>query len=161
MEYKKKGLRGMLNESVHGKAQEKEYLHEHFTVTCILYGKIKYLDEIKHYIVKTYVEKGLLKIIKPTYSKKRLCAVNESCYSPHEDQSSSDNENSGEDFYFACVLRGEITSCERVKTYITDTYVRKGVVDLTMTPYSKEKQYIVEAQMKRNLCSTDRSQNRG
>jgi len=140
---------------INGKVKEREYLHEHFTVTHILYGKIEYLEDIKKYLIGTYVEKGLLRIIKPTYSKKCLFAVNESHYSLYENQSSSEYENDGEDYYFAYVLRGEVTYCEQVKKYITDVYVTKGLVGMTTTPYSKEKQYIVKAQVSGNFCTNE------
>jgi len=147
------GLKDMSDERmINEKVKEREYLHEHFTVTHILYGKIEYLEDIKKYLIGTYVEKGFLRIIKPTYSKKCLFAVNESHYSLYENQSLPEYENDGGDFYFAYVLRGEVTYCEQVKKYITDVYVTKGLVDMTATPYSKEKQYIVKAQMSGNFC---------
>ena len=148
------GLKDMPDERmINEKAKEREYLHEHFTVTHILYGKIEYLEDIKKYLIGTYVEKGLLRIIKPTYSKKCLFAVNESHYQPYENQSSSEYENDGGHFYFAYVLRGEVTYCEQVKKYITDVYVKKGLVDMTTTPYSKEKQYIVKEQKNGDFCT--------
>ena len=147
------GLEDMPDERmINEKVKEREYLHEHFTVTHILYGKIEYLEDIKKYLIGAYVEKGLLRIIKPTYSKKCLFAVNESHYQPEENQTSSEYENDGEDYYFAYVLRGEVTYCEQVKKHITDVYVTKGLVDMTTTPYSKEKQYIVKTQVSGNFC---------
>jgi hypothetical protein len=118
---------------------KKEYLEEYFTTACILCGKIQYLEEIKRYIIKTYVEKGVLKMIRPTYSKQSLSVVTESDYHLYEKQNST-----GEcgDFFLTFVLRGEVTYTEQVKEYI-GTYVEKGLVSLEKTPYSKEKQFIV------------------
>ena len=118
---------------------KKAYLEEHFTTACILCGKIQYLEEIKRYIIETYVEKGVLKMIKPTYSKRSLSVVTESHYHLYEKQ---DSKGERGDFFLTFVLRGEVTYTEQVKEYI-GTYVKKGVVSLEKTPYSKEKQYIV------------------
>ena len=118
---------------------KKAYLKEHFTTACILCGKLQYLEEIKRYIIKTYVEKGVLKMIRPTYSKRSLSVVTESHYRRKEILESVPD---GEDYYLAFVLNGEVTYTEQVKEYIS-TYVEKGVIELEMTPYSKERQYIV------------------
>jgi len=118
---------------------QRSYLEEHFTTGCILCGKIQYLEEIKEYIIKTYVKNGLLKMIRPTYSKRSLSVVTESHYRRKEILESVPD---GEDYYLAFVLNGEVTYTEQVKEYIS-TYVEKGVIELEMTPYSKERQYIV------------------
>ena len=117
--------------------RQKAYLVEHFTTACILCGKIEYLEEIKAHIIKTYIEPGLLKMIKPTYLRKAPSVVTESQYQYKEQPEEVD----GEDYYLAFVLKGEIRHTEQVKEYIS-TYSEKGVT-LKMTPYSKEKQFIV------------------
>jgi hypothetical protein len=129
--------------------KDKDYFHDYFTVACILHGGAKYLEEIKRYIIETYVVKDLLKLIKPTYSKLPLSVVNESQYYSYKRRRRkplSRGRSNGEDgdFYLAFILRSEIIYLEQVETYIRDTYVTRGLVELTMTPYSKIKQYIVE-----------------
>jgi len=101
---------------------KKAYLKEHFTIACILCGKIQYLEEIKKYIIKTYVKKELLIMIKPTYSKRSLSVVTESDYHLYEKQGS---ESEPENFFLTFVLRGEVTYTEQVKEYI-GTYAKKG-----------------------------------
>jgi hypothetical protein len=61
-------------------SEEKEgedYLTEHFNLAFILRGHVKDLEAAKEYIVTEYVNKGLLKMIKPTYSKERLYIIPE------------------------------------------------------------------------------------
>ncbi len=118
---------------------QRSYLEEHFTTGCILCGKIQYLEEIKKYIIKTYVKNGLLKMIRPTYSKRPLSVVTESHYRKKE---VSESVPDSEDYYFAFVLNGEVTYTGQVKEYIK-TYVEKGVVELDVTLYSKERQFVV------------------
>ncbi len=54
------------------KDSEKEYLEELFNFSCVLRGEVKYLEKIKEHIVSEYVDKGLVKLIKPTYDKKEI-----------------------------------------------------------------------------------------
>lgn len=54
------------------KEREREYLNEFFNFAAVLRGDVKNLEEIKKYIVENYVNKGLVKLIKPTYDKKEL-----------------------------------------------------------------------------------------
>jgi hypothetical protein len=54
---------------------KKEYLSELFNFACVLRGEVKYLEEIKGYIVTEYVEKGLIKLIKPIYEKDKIYLV--------------------------------------------------------------------------------------
>ncbi|MGD2247278.1 MAG: hypothetical protein PVF58_02655 [Candidatus Methanofastidiosia archaeon] len=51
---------------------KKEYLEEHFNFCCVLRGEVKYLEDIKAYIIQEYVKKGLVKVIKPTYDKHEI-----------------------------------------------------------------------------------------
>lgn len=54
------------------KEREREYLNEFFNFAAVLRGDVKNLEEIKKYIVENYVNRGLVKLIKPTYDKKEL-----------------------------------------------------------------------------------------
>ena len=54
------------------------YFDEYFNFTCVLRGEVKYLEEIREHIVENYVLKGLIKLIKPTYSKDRIYILEES-----------------------------------------------------------------------------------
>ncbi len=56
---------------------EKEYLQELFNFSCVLRGEIKNLEEIKEHIITDYVDKGLIKLIKPTYDKKEIYILTE------------------------------------------------------------------------------------
>jgi hypothetical protein len=51
------------------------YLHEMFSFSCVLRGEVKHLEKIKEHIIHEYVDKGLVKLIKPTYDKKELYIV--------------------------------------------------------------------------------------
>ncbi len=52
--------------------EDKQYLSELFNFACVLRGEVKHLEQIKEYIVAEYVDKGLVKLIKPTYDKKEI-----------------------------------------------------------------------------------------
>ena len=54
---------------------KKKYLSELFNFSCVLQGDIKHLEEIKEHIVTEYVDKGLIKLIKPTYEKSEIYLV--------------------------------------------------------------------------------------
>ena len=49
-----------------------QYLSELFNFSCVLKGEVKYLEKIKEHIITEYVDKGLVKLIKPTYDKKEI-----------------------------------------------------------------------------------------
>ena len=51
---------------------KKKYLSELFNFACVLQGEIKHLEMIKEHIVTEYVDKGLIKLIKPTYEKSEI-----------------------------------------------------------------------------------------
>lgn len=57
--------------------EDEEYLTEYFNFSCILRGKVKYLEEIKEYVIREYVEKGLVKLVKPVYEKRELYILRE------------------------------------------------------------------------------------
>lgn len=52
--------------------EDKKYLSELFNFACVLRGEVKHLEKIKEHIIEEYVEKGLVKLIKPTYDKKEI-----------------------------------------------------------------------------------------
>ncbi len=52
--------------------EDKQYLSELFNFACVLRGEVKHLEKIKEHIIEEYVEKGLVKLIKPTYDKKEI-----------------------------------------------------------------------------------------
>jgi len=55
-----------------GQMEDKAHLLELFNFSCVLRGEVKYLEQIKEYIAKEYINKGLVKLIKPTYDKKEI-----------------------------------------------------------------------------------------
>ena len=132
--------------------QEKAYLTEHFTTGCILSGKIRDLEEIKRQIIDKYVETGYLRMIKPVYSQSSLLIVGESELQVqtqsqlqlqlHHQVKGDPSHNHG--FCLAFILNGEVKYCEQVREHIS-RYTEKGLITAVMTPYTKEKQYIVEA----------------
>ncbi len=56
---------------------EKEYMQELFNFSCVLRGEVKCLEKIKEHIITEYVDKGLIKLIKPTYDKKEIYILTE------------------------------------------------------------------------------------
>ncbi|KYK32400.1 MAG: hypothetical protein HXS48_26775 [Theionarchaea archaeon] len=54
---------------------QREYLSELFSFACVLRGEVKHLEKIKEYIVQEYVDKGLVKLIKPIYEKREIYTV--------------------------------------------------------------------------------------
>jgi predicted transcriptional regulator len=52
--------------------EQEEYFRELFNFCCILRGEVKYLEEIKEYIITEYVRTEKVKLIKPTYNKSEL-----------------------------------------------------------------------------------------
>ena len=52
--------------------EDKAHLSELFNFSCVLRGEVKYLEQIKEYIAKENIQKGLVKLIKPTYDKKEI-----------------------------------------------------------------------------------------
>ena len=65
-----------MNEDSGNNGEDKrKYLSELFNFSCVLQGDIKHLEKIKEHIVTEYVDKGLIKLIKPTYEKKEIYLV--------------------------------------------------------------------------------------
>ncbi|MGC1122738.1 MAG: hypothetical protein WBA22_16780 [Candidatus Methanofastidiosia archaeon] len=48
------------------------YFRELFNFCCILRGEVRYLEEIKEYIITEYVRTEKVKLIRPTYDKHEL-----------------------------------------------------------------------------------------
>ena len=114
-----------------------EYLREYFTTGYLLQGEITDLEEIKQYIITQYVNNGLLKMIKPTYSTRTLSIT-------RKEVLQRTCTNRGDTYILGFVLRGEVRHCEEIRAHIR-SYVERGVIQLETSPYTKEKQYIVEA----------------
>lgn len=54
---------------------DREYLTELFNFAYVLRGEVKHLERIKEYIISEYVNKGLVKLIRPTYDKEEIFVV--------------------------------------------------------------------------------------
>ena len=65
----------MNEDSENNGEDKKKYLSELFNFACVLQGEIKHLEKIKEYIVREYVEKGLIKLIRSTYEKSEIYLV--------------------------------------------------------------------------------------
>ncbi len=52
--------------------ERRRYLSEHFNFACVLRGEVKHIEEIKEHIIQEYVDKGLIKLIRPTYDKTEI-----------------------------------------------------------------------------------------
>lgn len=52
-------------------------------------------------------------------------------------------ESLSETFNFSCVLRGEVKYLERIKEYVVQEYVNKGLVKLDKSTYETKEIYIV------------------
>ncbi len=62
-----------MNEDSGNNGEDKrKYLSELFNFSCVLQGDIKHLEKIKEHIVTEYVDKGLIKLIRPTYEKSEI-----------------------------------------------------------------------------------------
>ncbi|KYK32783.1 MAG: hypothetical protein HXS48_17730 [Theionarchaea archaeon] len=55
--------------------EDRKYLSEWFNFACVLRGEVKHLEKIKEYIVQEYVDKGMVKLIRPTYNKNEIYIV--------------------------------------------------------------------------------------
>jgi hypothetical protein len=73
--------------------EQKEYLSEIFNFACVLRGEVKYLEQIKEYI-----NKGLVKIIKPTYDKRELYIMTESQWKEYQKLKDRDDRLIGAGF---------------------------------------------------------------
>jgi hypothetical protein len=75
MDLQSEGGGCMNDDSRTNEETKKEYLSELFNFACVLRGEVKYLEKIKEYIVTEYVDKGLIKLIRPTYEKDKIYLV--------------------------------------------------------------------------------------
>ena len=125
------------------------YYKEYFNCAIVLYGNVKYLEDIKQYIIKNFVNTGLLKLIKPTYSKERLFIVNEQEYKAYKHFKKGTEKkdfDKSDKFNFAFVLRGEVKDIETIRDYIAQQHTVKVVT----VKYDKKRLYIVvKSQWKR------------
>ena len=87
----KDALSLMINKN--GIKEGKARLHEYFVTAYILYEKTTYSEVIREYVIKIYVKKGLLGMIRPTFSRKFFPVMNRSQYL-HE-ESGLDDTNRG------------------------------------------------------------------
>jgi hypothetical protein len=78
--------------------EQKEYLSEIFNFACVLRGEVKYLEQIKEHIVAEYINKGLVKIIKPTYDKRELYIMTESQWKEYQKLKDRDDRLIGAGF---------------------------------------------------------------
>lgn len=78
--------------------EQKEYLSEIFNFACVLRGEVKYLEQIKEHIVAEYINKGLVKIIKPTYDKRELYIITESQWKEYQKLKDRDDRLIGAGF---------------------------------------------------------------
>ena len=71
--------------------EDKEYLTELFNFSCVLRGEVKYLEQIKDYIITEYVKKGHVKLIKPVYDKKELHILTENQWKEYQKLKNKDD----------------------------------------------------------------------
>jgi hypothetical protein len=55
--------------------EEKRHVSELVNFACVLKGEVKHLEQIKFYIVQEYMDKGLVKLIRPTYEKNEIYII--------------------------------------------------------------------------------------
>jgi len=65
--------------------EKRQYLSEIFNFACVLRGEVKHLEEIKEHIVNEYVEKGRVKMIKPTYNKREIYILTDVEWKEYQD----------------------------------------------------------------------------
>lgn len=119
--------------------KHRTHYREYFNLGIVLRGDVNNLEEIKRYIIDTFVDKGLVKLIKPTYKKEKLCLVNEFEYKKYKKPNRKKRINGSTCFYVAFILRGEVTYLEKIKEYIN-----QGSVEIITFTYEKDKLYIIE-----------------
>ncbi len=76
----------------------KQYLSERFNFACVLRGEVKHLEKIKEHIVQEYVDKGLVKLIKPTYDKKEIYILTETQWKEYQNLKKRDERLIGAGF---------------------------------------------------------------
>ena len=73
--------------------EEKEYLTEVFSFSCNLRGELKYIEEVKKYIMREYVNKGHINLTDPTYDKKALHILTENQWKEYKRLKKNKEEN--------------------------------------------------------------------
>ena len=121
--------------------QHKDFYKEYFNLGIVLRGEVNDLEEVKKYIITTFVDKRLVQLIKPTYKKEKLCIVNEHEYAELQRFNGKEKINDeSECFHFACILRGEVNYLEAIKKWIN----QYKSVEIFVSTYEKDRLYIVE-----------------
>lgn len=115
------------------------YLVEIFNLAFVLHGELIDLEAIKHFIIKEYHNKKLVKLIKPTYAKEEFLIVDETEWQQIKNQKVKESPDESNNFYFAVILRGEIKYLEEIKNFIIQRPVK-----VCESIYSKEKLFIVK-----------------
>ena len=123
--------------------KDKGFYKEYFNCAFVLYGKVKFLEKIKQYIIKEHVNK-YVKLIKPTYAKSDFSIVSESEYWEYMDfkneRIQKKHLSDSDTFYFAFLLRGEVEYIEKIREYIT----QHDSVEIVTFTYDKERLFIVD-----------------
>jgi hypothetical protein len=78
--------------------EEREYLSELFNFACVLRGEVKYLEEIKEHIIREYVQKGMVKLIKPTYQKNEIYILTDNQWKEYQKLKQKDERLIGAGF---------------------------------------------------------------
>lgn len=78
--------------------ESKQYLSELFNFACVLRGEVKYLERIKEHIVEEYVDKGLVKLIRPTYDKKEIYILTDEEWKEYQKMKQRDDRLIGAGF---------------------------------------------------------------
>jgi hypothetical protein len=78
--------------------EEREYLSELFNFACVLRGEVKYLEEIKEHIIREYVQKGFVKLIKPTYQKNEIYILTDNQWKEYQKLKQKDERLIGAGF---------------------------------------------------------------
>ena len=81
-----------------GNNKKNGYPTEFFNFACILRGKANHLEEIKEYITSEYVDKGLVKLIKPTYDTEKIYIVTDQEWEEYQNLKKRDDRLIGAGF---------------------------------------------------------------
>ena len=78
--------------------ESKQYLSELFNFACVLRGEVKHLERIKEHIIEEYVDKGLVKLIRPTYDKKEIYILTDEEWKEYQKMKQRDDRLIGAGF---------------------------------------------------------------
>ncbi len=67
-----------------------QYLNEFFNFSVVVRGHVRDIEKIKEYIVRNYVNTGLVKLIKPTYDKKEIYILTDEQWKEYQKLKSKD-----------------------------------------------------------------------